>query len=67
MPVRRTRKSRLGNLASTALVSVQQDPFSAPYITNVETAENVLEERVGTKEGGRRSRRSTRRQRRRRS
>lgn len=53
----RTRRSRLGNLSSNAIVSVQQDPFSAPYLTNAETAENVLEERIGTKEGGHRKRR----------
>ena len=54
----RTRRSRLGNLSSNAIVSVQQDPFSAPYLTNVETAEKVFEEVEGTEGGGRRSKRT---------
>lgn len=63
----RTRRSRLGNLSSNAIVSVQQDPFSAPYLTNVETAEKVFEEVEGTEGGGRRRTKRTRNTRKRRS
>jgi hypothetical protein len=57
------RKSRIGNVDPNVVI-LQQDPYSAKFFTTLNTAENVLEDRVGLKSGGkRRSKRSTRRKR----
>jgi hypothetical protein len=57
------KKSRIGNVNPNVVV-LQQDPYSAKFFTTLNTAENVLEDRVGLKSGGRRflHKRSTRRQ-----
>lgn len=57
---RQRRKSRLGNLNASSIVEVQLDPYSAPIFLNAETAENILEDRMNTKSGGRRTRRARR-------
>jgi len=48
------RKSRIGNVDPNVVV-LQQDPYSAKFFTTLNTAENVLEDRVGLKSGGKRS------------
>ncbi len=47
------RKSRIGNVNPNVVV-LQQDPYSSKFFTTLNTAENVLEDRVGLKSGGRR-------------
>jgi hypothetical protein len=48
------RRSRIGNV-NPDVVSVQADPYSAKFFTTMNTAENVLNDRIGTKSGGKRS------------
>ena len=61
---RMVKKQRLGDLPAGSSVAIQQDPYSATILTNLETAENILNDRVGTKSGGRRTRRRRRNHRR---
>ena len=53
------RKSRIGNVNPNVVV-LQQDPYSAKFFTTLNTAEDVLEDRVGLKSGGWRGKRSKR-------
>jgi hypothetical protein len=38
----RTRKARRGTIPTGSTVSVQQDPYSATFLTNVDTASKIL-------------------------
>lgn len=48
------------SLSSSSIVAIQQDPMSPTILTDYDTAMNVLDERIGTKSGGRRTRRRVR-------
>jgi hypothetical protein len=56
MNYKHTLKKRKQLLNRSGIIDIQADPYSVRFFTNVNTAQKIYNSRIGTKSGGRKSR-----------